>query len=65
MYIAVAIANAELYAGERDQRQLSDALRSVGLALSETLDFDELLDRYHRESVTSPSGVEHLLFWRR
>ena len=26
---------------------------------------DELLDRFHLETVPSPSGVTHLLFWRR
>ena len=26
---------------------------------------EELLDRFHMESVASPSGVTHLLFWRR
>ena len=26
---------------------------------------DELLDRFHREVVPSPSGVTHLLYWRR
>ncbi|MDO9352732.1 MAG: dihydrofolate reductase family protein [Solirubrobacteraceae bacterium] len=26
---------------------------------------EELLDRFHLESVSSPSGVTHLLFWRR
>jgi dihydrofolate reductase len=26
---------------------------------------DDLLDRFHMESVASPSGVTHLLFWRR
>jgi dihydrofolate reductase len=26
---------------------------------------DELLDRFHMESIPSPSGVTHLLFWRR
>lgn len=26
---------------------------------------DELHDRFHMESVASPSGVTHLLFWRR
>ena len=26
---------------------------------------DELLDRYHMDAVPSPSGVTHLLFWRR
>ena len=26
---------------------------------------EDLLDRFHLESVPSPSGVTHLLFWRR
>lgn len=26
---------------------------------------DDLLDRFHREVVPSPSGVTHLLYWRR
>jgi hypothetical protein len=26
---------------------------------------DELDDRFHHESVPSPSGVTHHLFWRR
>jgi len=26
---------------------------------------DDLLDRYHLDTVPSPSGVTHLLFWRR
>jgi dihydrofolate reductase len=26
---------------------------------------EELLDRFHLDSVPSPSGVTHLLFWRR
>ncbi len=26
---------------------------------------DDLLDRYHRETIPSPSGVTHLLYWRR
>jgi dihydrofolate reductase len=26
---------------------------------------DELLDRFHRDVVPSPSGVTHLLYWRR
>ena len=26
---------------------------------------DDLLDRFHRETVPSPSGVTHQLFWRR
>ncbi|MFE4059536.1 dihydrofolate reductase family protein [Streptomyces sp. NPDC059096] len=34
-----------------------------GLRLWESL--DELLDRFHLETVPSPSGVTHHLFWRR
>jgi len=26
---------------------------------------DDLLDRFHRESVESPSGITHLVYWRR
>jgi dihydrofolate reductase len=26
---------------------------------------EELLDRYHHESVPSSSGITHLIFWRR
>lgn len=26
---------------------------------------DDLLDRYHREEVESPSGITHLIYWRR
>jgi len=26
---------------------------------------DELLDRFHRDVVPSPSGITHLIFWRR
>jgi dihydrofolate reductase len=26
---------------------------------------DDLLDRFHLESVPSPSGVTHLIIWRR
>jgi dihydrofolate reductase len=26
---------------------------------------DELLDRFHLERVTSPSGIVHHIFWRR
>jgi dihydrofolate reductase len=38
-----------------------DLGRGERLWTSET----ELLDRFHLESVPSPSGVTHLLFWRR
>jgi hypothetical protein len=29
------------------------------------LTHEDLLDRFHLEPVHSPSGVTHLLFWRR
>jgi hypothetical protein len=42
---AVAIENARLFAAEHEQRALAEALREVGVALSGTLNFDEVLDR--------------------
>jgi hypothetical protein len=29
------------------------------------VEHDDLLDRVHLESVPSPGGVTHLIFWRR
>lgn len=43
--VVVAIENASLFEAEREQRKLAEALREVGLALSENLDFEVLLDR--------------------
>jgi len=43
--IALAIAKGRLLEVERQQRELAEALREVGLALSATLDFDTILDR--------------------
>jgi hypothetical protein len=42
---AVAIGNARLFAAEHEQRALAESLREVGVTLSGTLDFDEVLDR--------------------
>ncbi|HET7377772.1 MAG TPA: GAF domain-containing protein, partial [Anaerolineae bacterium] len=42
---AVAIGNARSFAAEHEQRELAEALREVGVALSGTLNFDEVLDR--------------------
>jgi signal transduction histidine kinase/putative methionine-R-sulfoxide reductase with GAF domain len=42
---AIALENARLIEAEREQRQLSDALRKVGTVLSSSLDFDIVLDR--------------------
>jgi len=41
---AIAIENARLLEAEREQRELAEALRQVGIALSATLDFDRVLD---------------------
>jgi dihydrofolate reductase len=40
---------------------------SVELGRGERLwtSYEELLDRFHHESVLSPSGVRHHIFWRR
>jgi diguanylate cyclase (GGDEF)-like protein/PAS domain S-box-containing protein len=43
--VVIAIENASLYQSERQQRELAEALREVGIALSESLDFDTVLDR--------------------
>ena len=43
--VVVAMENASLFEAEREQRKLAEALREVGLALSENLDFEVLLDR--------------------
>ncbi len=43
--IALAVAKARLLEAEREQRQLANALRQAGLALSESLDLETVLDR--------------------
>ncbi|MDW8328172.1 MAG: diguanylate cyclase, partial [Anaerolineales bacterium] len=43
--IALAVAKARALETEREQRQLAEALRQVGLALSESLDIEMVLDR--------------------
>jgi diguanylate cyclase (GGDEF)-like protein len=43
--IALAIVKTRLLVAEREQRQLAEALRQAGLALSESLDLDTVLDR--------------------
>ncbi|NLX09904.1 MAG: GAF domain-containing protein [Chloroflexi bacterium] len=42
---AIAVQNAQLFAAERDQRALAEALRDTAAAVSSTLDFNEVLDR--------------------
>lgn len=41
---AIAIRNAQLFAGEREQRTFSEALRATADAINRTLEFDEVLD---------------------
>ena len=43
--IAVRIEQARLFEAERDQRRLAEALRDSAAVLSQTLHFDEVLDR--------------------
>ena len=43
--VVVAIDNTSLFQAEREQRKLADALRVMGMALSESLDFEAVLDR--------------------
>jgi signal transduction histidine kinase len=42
---AIAIENARLFKGEREQRELAETLRQVGAALVSTLDVATVLDR--------------------
>ena len=42
---AVALENARLFKAEREQRALAEALRAASLALSGSLEFEDVLDR--------------------
>jgi len=50
---AIAIKNARLFAAERAQRALSDALRDTAAAINSTLDLDRVLDHI----LTAIAGV--------
>ncbi len=43
--VVVAIENASLFEAEKEQRRLAEALRMTGLALSQSLNMDDVLDR--------------------
>jgi diguanylate cyclase (GGDEF)-like protein len=43
-HASIIIENARLFKVEREQRQLADALREIGVVLSTTLDLDNVLD---------------------
>jgi PAS domain S-box-containing protein len=60
---AIAIKNAQLYASEREQRALAEALMNAAAALSGTLDIDEVLNRIlpNVEQVIPHSGANVML----
>ena len=43
--VAVSIAKVQLFEAEREQRKLAEALRVMGMTISESLDFETVLDR--------------------
>lgn len=43
--LATALERVRLFSAEREQRELAEALQRAGIALSESLDFDTVLDR--------------------
>lgn len=43
--VAVSLAKTQLYETEREQRKLTEALRVMGMAMSESLNFEDVLDR--------------------
>ena len=43
--VTVAIDNANLYKAEKHQRELTEALREIGMAMSESLNLDTVLDQ--------------------
>jgi signal transduction histidine kinase len=42
---AITLRNAKILEAEREQRQMAEALREAAMALSASLDFDQILDR--------------------
>lgn len=73
--LAIAIQNARLYASERDQREMAEALRDTAAIFSSTLEMDILLQRmlenvgrvvpHDAGSITLISGNEvHFAYWR-
>lgn len=47
--VAVSIAKVQLFEAEREQRQLAEALRGMGMTISESLDLETVLDRLLEE----------------
>lgn len=74
-HAAVAVENARLFQMERERRQLAEALREIGTRLSESLDFDHvlnlLLDQVARlvpydaaNIKLMENGILHVARWR-
>jgi PAS domain S-box-containing protein len=42
--VSIALRNAQLFSAEREQRALAEALRDTAAAITQTLDFDDVLD---------------------
>lgn len=61
----VATVREFLEAGLIDQMHVAVAPVTLGNGERLWESPDVLLDRFHLESIPSPSGVTHLLFWRR
>jgi dihydrofolate reductase len=61
----VATVRAFLEADLIDELHIAVAPFTAGAGERLWESYDSLLDRYHLESVPSPSGVTHLLFWRK
>ncbi len=60
--MALALENARLLEAERDQRQVSEALREAAVALSSTLEFDDLVQRILEQiSRVVPGDASNLM----
>lgn len=63
-WTAIAISNARLYEGERQARRVTETLRAANVALSQTLELEQVLDsllRYLAELVPYDSANVMLL----
>ncbi|GAA1107771.1 hypothetical protein GCM10009605_48320 [Nocardiopsis composta] len=61
----VSVIRAFLEADLVDTMHIAVAPIELGRGERLWKDSTELLDRFHLDTVPSPSGVTHLLFWRR
>lgn len=59
---AIAIQNAQLFAAEREQRLLAEALTDISAAVNSTLNFEEVLDRILANAGrVAPHDAAHIL----